>query len=151
MQLTLEEARVICAKLQQAAGLSDDALEVIKSNDSIGMTEAYVRLVAQFLGHSYANILAPIWAQFPELKPPELKQPHKQPTSDLSAASLAAINDFLQAAAAALAHAERVLKSNGSNALPYGGLPELKDSIAEIAAFRNRPRLGDMPSAGKTL
>jgi hypothetical protein len=143
MQLTTEQARTICATWLQATRLFDKSLEAIKSNENGEMTQAYIRLGGQFLGHSYTNILAPIWAQFPELEPAEVKQAPEL-IGALSEASLAAIDAFLQSATPALAHVEQVLESS---ALPYGGLPEIKDSIAQIEAFRNRPRSGDVPSA----
>ena len=148
MKLTLDEARAICAQLNEASALCDRSLQAVKANDGLGMTQVYARLVGQFLGNSYMNILAPIWAKFPELEPAEMKQPYEEPTAALSAVSIAAIDAFLRVAAPALSHAEQLLKSDEGSALPFGGLPEVKVTVEEIEEFRNHPRFRDVPTAG---
>jgi hypothetical protein len=147
MELTLDQARAICAHLSEASALCDESLQTVKSNDGIGMTQVYARLVGHFLGHSYTNILGPIWAQFPELEPEEMKQPYEDPIAALSVASLAAIDRFLSVAAPALAQAEQLLGVDAVGRLPFGGLPEVKNSIVEIEEFRNRPRFMDATTA----
>ncbi len=141
MELTLDETRAICVQLDEASALCDRSLQVLKAHEGLGIIQAYLPLVGAFLGHSYTNILAPIWRQFPELEPEEMKKPYKEPVAFLSPESKAAISAFAVVAGPALARVEAVLESEGrSFALPFGGLAEVKKSVAEIEGFLATPR-----------
>lgn len=46
------------------------------SHQNLGEVKVFGRLVANFMGRSYLNILKPIWAAHPELEPEAMKKPH---------------------------------------------------------------------------
>lgn len=105
------------------------------------MVQVYGRLVGQFLGHSYTNLLAVLWAQYPELEPEEMRQEYEEPIASLTPESQQAIRAFLEAAKPALALAQQFAAA--AKPLPYGGLPEIEGSVTEIEGFLLTPRFRD--------
>ena len=143
MKLTLEEARSLCAQLDEASALCEKSLQVVKSHEGLGMLNVYARLVGMFLGHSYTNVLAGVWKQFPELEPAAMKQPFQEPVPIMSRESQDAIDAFLRVADPALETARALLAQGQLDSLPFGGLPEVSNSVAEIREFREHPRFVD--------
>jgi len=141
MNITFESAKALVAQLEAASAQCSKSLSVVKANDGIGELQVYARLVGLFLGHSYTNVLGPIWDRFPELEPESFRQPYAERVASLSSESQAAISEFLTLAKPALTEAARVLSSEeGTAALPFGGLPEVERSVAEIEVFLLNPR-----------
>ena len=148
MNITFESAKALVAQLEAASAQCSESLSVVKANEGIGELQEYARLVGLFLGHSYTNVLGPIWDRFPELEPESFKQPYTERVASLSPESQAAISEFLALAKPALADAARVLTRDGvTTALPFGGLPEVEQSVAEIEGFLLNPRFRE-PEAG---
>ena len=46
------------------------------SNDGLGQAQVYGRLVGNFMGNAFTNILVPIWKKYPDLKPEQMNEPY---------------------------------------------------------------------------
>lgn len=77
MKITLDSARSLVAQIDAASAKCSESLSVVRANEGLGELEVYAKLVGLFLGHSYTNILAPIWDRFPELEPESFKEPYQ--------------------------------------------------------------------------
>jgi hypothetical protein len=144
MNIALESARSLVAQIEAASAKCSESLSVVRANEGLGELEVYAKLVGLFLGHSYTNILAPIWERFPELEPDSFKEPIQERTPSLTPQSRTAIAEFLSLAVPALSEARRLLaEPQGEDALPFGGLPEVEHSVAEIDEFLRNPRFRD--------
>jgi hypothetical protein len=140
-----KSAEEISRLFSKASALCNASLRTVMSNEGLGHVQVYGRLVGEFMGHSYTNILAPIWKKFPDLEPAEMKAPHVEPQPTLSRESQEALQSFLVEARSALGFA------NGTNSpdkvseedFAYGALVEVEKSIEEIALFLARPRVQD--------
>ena len=144
MNITLESARSLVAQIEAASAKCSESLSVVRANEGLGELEVYARLVGLFLGHSYTNILAPVWERFPELEPDTFRQPYQERIPSLTPQSQKAIAEFLAVATPAFAEAKRLLaEPKGELELPFGGLPEVERSVAEIEEFLHNPRFRD--------
>ena len=144
MDITREAAQEVVTLLEEASALCSESLRVVKSHEGLGQVEVYGRLVGQFLGNSYTNLLAPLWKQFPELEPPQMKKPYEEPVATLTPESQAAIAAFALSAKRALSKAAEVMEVNAANAhLPFGGIAEVESAAAAIEEFLEKPRFRD--------
>ena len=144
MSLDRTSAEEIAALIKQSSELCDASLKVVKSNEGLGQLQVFARLAGSFLGHSYANLLAPIWEQHPELEPQEMKEPYKEPVPSLTPESMVTIAAFLKQATSSLVRINHLLQSqHASLVLPFGGLPEIERSVANIEEFLAKPRFHD--------
>jgi hypothetical protein len=144
MKISVESAKALAAQLEEASARCSESLRIVRANENLGVLQVYSRLVGLFLGHSYTNILAPLWAEHPELEPESFKQPYAEPLPSLTSESQAAIETFLRSAALALARAEGLFGQEAHSAtLPFGGLAEVQQSVAEIQEFLANPRFRD--------
>lgn len=124
--------------------MCDQSLRTVKVHESLGYIHVYGRLVGHFLGHSYTNILAPLWQAYPDLEPPQMKEGYSQPVASLSAESQAAIGAFIEHVSKALPRIKELLEfQEGSMPLPFGGFPEVENSGAQIREFLAKPRFRD--------
>ena len=144
MNIPLQSAEALAAKLEEASALCSKSLRVVKLHENIGTLQVYARLAGLFLGNSYTNILAPLWHEHPELEPESMKQSYQEPIPSLSPESQAAISAFLSAAAVALGEAESTL-ALVSKQLPFGGVAEVSKTASAIAEFLQNPRFRDPP------
>ncbi len=114
------------------------------SNEGLGQVQVYGRLAGNFLGHSYTNVLAPIWKALPSIEPPEMKEPYVEPEPTLSAESRAALSAFVTEARAALSTVKKLLPTEeAAQFLEFGGLPEVEQAVADIEEFLAKPRFRD--------
>jgi len=119
-------------------------MHVIKVNENLGFIQVYGRLVGDFMGHSYTNVLAPLWKAFPDLVPAEMKVPYVEPEPILTAESQQAIRTFIDAARQAVELTKRLVPSDQrASTFKYGGLAEVEEGLAKIEEFLARPRFRD--------
>ncbi len=137
-------AQEIATLIQAACSACIESLKVVKEQEAIGPVKVYGRLVGEFLGHSYSNVLAPIWQAYPELEPQQMKEPYIEQEPELSEASRAAIQVFIEQVHAALLRSQQLLAAEQvETALPHGGLAGLADTAVDIQEFMNQPRWSD--------
>jgi hypothetical protein len=141
MTIDQPSAEEIVAALNKASALCNESLRVIKAHESLGHVSIYGRLVGEFLGHSYTNILAPIWKAYPAIMPPEMNEPYVEPDPALTAESRAALIAFVNEARSALTTVKRLLPTEESvQFLQFGGVPEVEQAVAAIEDFLANPR-----------
>jgi hypothetical protein len=136
-----KDAEKVVESFLTATTLCNVSLKVVMANDSLGQAKVFGGLVGAFLGHSYTNVLAPLWKTFPDLEPPEMKQPWTEPEPVLSPASQKALRMFLDQAHAALRMFEEVAPKDERNTMSaFGRLSEVDSAVAEIERFLALPR-----------
>jgi hypothetical protein len=134
----------IASLLQEASSLCEKSLVTVKSREALGIVKVYGRLVGDFMGQAYLNVLAPIWQAYPELMPAEMNVPWVEPAPKLDPESQAAIRIFLAHTSRALLRIIEVVESQAQPVeLPFGGLQEVRDSMAAIETFLANPRFHD--------
>jgi hypothetical protein len=139
-----KQASEIASEIQRASALCESSMHAVKTNENLGFIKVYGRLVGDFMGHSYTNVLAPIWKAFPELEPDEMKGPYVEPEPILTPESQQAIRAFVDAARQAVELTKRVVPSDQrANTFKYGGLEEVEEGLAKIEEFLARPRFRD--------
>jgi len=144
MPIDRTSAERICNLIQEASASCHDSLRVLKEHETLGAIQVYGRLVGRFLGHSYTNLLAPIWAAYPDMEPQEMKQPFVPPEATLTPESRAAIEAFLSTATAAMRETAGILAMQQPPAiLPYGGFEEVESTVSEVGDFLAKPRFRD--------
>ena len=145
MPIDRTAAAEISALLEQATALCDESLRTIKSHEALGIVQVYGRLVGRFMGHSYTNLLGPLWAEHPDFEPAAMKEEWREPEPTLSAQSQASLQAFVNQATNAMVRVRQLLASQGieGTSLPYGGLAEVDASVKAIHAFLDKPRFSD--------
>jgi hypothetical protein len=144
MSIDQKSAEAIVAAINKASSLCNESLRIVKANESMGHVQVYGRLVGNFMGHSYTNILAPIWKALPAIEPPEMKEPYVEPEPMLSVESKAALSAFVMEARTALNTVKNLLPTEeATQILEFGGLPEVEQAVADIEEFLAKPRFRD--------
>ena len=144
MEMNIDTAKEIAKLLEESSALCNESLEAVKTNEVLGIIQVYGRLVGYFLGHSYTNLLAPIWKTYPELEPPTMKAPYSEPIPELSEESKSAISAFLAQASKTLTRVKEILESQSQPvSLPFGGLKEVEKAVTDIQEFLENPRFRD--------
>ena len=139
-----KDAERLVETFVKASTLCDECLQTIKVNDSLGQAKVFLRLAGEFLGHSYTNVLAPLWKAYPDLEPPHMKEPLVQPELVLSPASQEALRAFLSQARAALRLVEGIVPPDEcEKTFAFGGLPEVESAVVAIEDFLTSPRYRD--------
>lgn len=136
-------AAAIADRIARASSLCAATLFPVKKNECLGHIRVYGRLVGNFMGHSYTDVLGPIWRKFPELEPPEMKGTFTPPEPTLSAESEQAIVEFVREAKSALEFAQSAAPPEQLAECFKDGLSELAGAIREIEAFLRHPRFRD--------
>jgi hypothetical protein len=114
------------------------------SNEGLGQVQVYGRLVGNFMGNAFTNILAPIWKKYPDLKPEQMNEPYVDPVPTLTAESQNALRAFLIEASDAMDFVKSVVEPEDSKQLfAFGGLKEVEDTITAIESFLEKPRSRD--------
>ena len=127
-------------RLSRASSLCDSSLRTVMTNESLGFAQVYGRLVGDFMGHAYTNLLAPVWKAFPELEPSGMREPHGEREPRLSPESRRALSEFLAEARDAIQYAKVSVPAHEADAFfKYGGVTELEEAVAEIERFLERP------------
>ena len=70
-----EDAEKLVESFLRASTLCDESLKVVKANDGLGQVKVFGRLAGALLGHTYTNVLAPLWKKVPDLQPAAMKEP----------------------------------------------------------------------------
>ena len=114
------------------------------SNEGLGQVQVYGRLVGNFMGNSFTNVLAPIWKKYPELEPENMKEPYVEPAPTLTPESQNTLRAFLVEARAAIDFVKSNVGPEESRQLfAFGGFAEVEDTIAAIEVFLEKPRFRD--------
>jgi hypothetical protein len=134
-------AEEISLRFCEASKQCDASLRIVMSHQSLGEVKVYGKLVANFMGQSYVNLLRPLWAENPSLKPPGMNQPYVPSESQLSPESRAALESFLSSARASIEFvAQHVPVDQQMSAFAFGGMAEVIEATDAIAAFLEKPR-----------
>jgi hypothetical protein len=114
------------------------------SNEGLGQVKVYGRLVGNFMGYAFTNVLAPLWKEYPELEPDDMKEPYVEPVPSLTPESQDALHAFLVEARAAMDCIKFSVGAEEFNRLfAFGDLVEVEDTIAAIESFLAEPRFRD--------
>jgi hypothetical protein len=133
-------ARRFCEASEQC----NKSLHVVMANQSLGQIQVYGKLVGYFMGHSYSNILRPVWTANPELEPPEMRLPYEPPKLELEPESREAMEAFLVLAQSCVEFVKQNVPEEQQKSLfAYGGMPEVVESIEAIEEFLARPRFSN--------
>jgi hypothetical protein len=144
MTLDQNTAQAIAKRLQEASKLCDSSLRTVMLNEGLGQVKVYGRLVADFMGYAFTNILAPIWKKYPELEPEEMKEPYVEPVPTLTPESKDALRTFLVEACAAVNYVKSSVGPEECKRLfRFGGVAEVEEKIRDIEAFLEKPRFRD--------
>ncbi len=137
-------AEELTLRFSEASKECDRSLRVVMTHQSLGEVKVLGKLVADFMGHSYLNILKPIWAAHPELEPIEMKAPYKPPVAELAPESREALQAFLAAARSSIELAKQHIPEDEQKSLfAYGGMDEVVKATEAIADFLANPRFRD--------
>jgi hypothetical protein len=138
-------AAEIASRITAVAQLCESSLGPVKANEGLGIVQVYGSLVADFMGHAYTNVLAPIWKAYPALEPSDMKEPYVEPTPSLTAESQAALRHFIAEARKTLEFTKTsVPETESARLFADGGLAELEASLQRIEEFLAHPRHRDV-------
>jgi|SRR6266404_4304007 len=139
-----DAAKEITKRIQEASALCESSLRTVMTQEGLGHVQVYGRLVGDFLGHSYTNLLAPIWKAFPELEPAEMRTPYVEPMPTLTAESRQALSQFVREARSALDFVRAAVPSaDAKQFFNFGGLEEVEKAVSAIEEFLADPRFRD--------
>lgn len=139
-----DAAKEITRRIQEASALCESSLRTVMTQEGLGHVQVYGRLVGDFLGHTYTNVLAPIWKTFPELEPPEMRAPYVEPKATLTPESEQALGRFIREARAALDFVLRTVPPAEAQAFfKFGGLEEVEKAVSAIEDYLAHPRIRD--------
>jgi hypothetical protein len=142
--LSKDVAEEIARRFSDASEQCNKSLRVVMTNQSLGQVHVYGKLVGKFMGHSYTNILRPIWDANPELMPPEMHEPYTPLKPELTPESREALEVFLAAAVSSIEFAKQNVPEDQQQSLfAYGGMPEVVGAVEAIADFLAVPRFSD--------
>ena len=137
-------AKEIAARIGKASTLCNASLRTVMSHEGLGHVQVYGRLVGNFMGYSYTNLLAPIWKAFPQLEPPEMRTPHVEQVPTLTPESREALTDFVREARAAIDFARTAISpGEAEKFFGFGGLAEVDDAVSAIENYLAHPRIRD--------
>jgi hypothetical protein len=144
MAIDAKHAEEIASRIARATELCSKSLDVVKRNEGLGQIQVYGRLVGDFMGHSYTNLLAPLWKAFPALEPSEMREPYVEPDATLTPESQEALRAFVMEASAALEFIRTIVPAHEATSFfSYGGMPEVEKAVVEIQEFLAHPRFKD--------
>jgi hypothetical protein len=144
MPMDRKDAEKVVEIFLKASALCNDSLRTVMANDSLGQAQVFGRLAGAYMGHSFTNVLAPLWKAFPDLEPPEMKERYVEPAPVLSAASENALRVFLAQAHAALRLVQDLIPpAECARTFSFGGLPEVEEAVVEAERFLALPRYRD--------
>ena len=142
--LSRDVAEELARRFSDASHQCSKSLRVVMANQSLGQVQVYGKLVGSFMGHSYTNILKPIWDANPDLMPQEMHEPYAPPKPELTAESRKALEAFLAAAMSSIEFAKQNIPEDQQKSLfAYGGMAEVVGAAEAIADFLAVPRFSD--------
>lgn len=137
-------AKELSIRFSAASEQCEKSLRVVMSNQSLGQVKVFGKLVGSFMGHSYLNVLKPIWTTHPALEPAEMRTPYAPPIAQLAPESREALEAFLVIARSSIEFAEQHISEEQQKALfAYGGMAEVVEATEAIAEFLANPRFRD--------
>ncbi len=137
-------AEELANRFRAASALANRSLIQVKVDASLGQVKRYGKMVGEFMGACCANLLLPIWKQFPELEPADMKSPYVPEAPTLSPESQTAIREFLHAFKEAIGFSREALtEDEARDGFPFGGVPEIELAAAKIADFLTDPQHTD--------
>jgi len=138
-------AQEIARRFSDASDQCGKSLRVVMTHQSLGQVEVYGKLVGSFMGHSYTNVLQPIWDAKPGLAPVEMQTPYVEPRAELKPESREALETFLAAARSSIEFTKQHIPEDQQKSLfAYGGMEEVVGAADAIAAFLAEPRFRDV-------
>lgn len=142
--LSSDIAKELSMRFSDALEQCEKSLRVVMSNQSLGQVKVFGKLVGSFMGHSYLNVLRPIWATHSALEPAEMQTPYAQPIAELAPESREALEGFLAIARSSIEFAKQHISEEQQKSLfAYGGLEEVVEATEAIAEFLANPRFRD--------
>jgi hypothetical protein len=149
MDMSQDLADQICKRMLEATRLCNASLRAAMTNDSLGHANAYVKLVGNFMGYAFTNILGPLWRLYPQLEPDEMKAEAKSTPEELSATTRKAMEEFLCEGRAALDYVRSKVPSNESEQLfRYGGISEVEEALVAVENYLKAPYVKRAGEAG---
>ena len=137
-------AKEIAERIGKVSSLCNASLRTVMTHEGLGHVQVYGRLVGNFMGYSYTNLLAPIWKTFPQLEPPEMRTPYAEQVPTLTPESREALTDFVREARAAIDFAQAAISpGEAEKFFGFGGLAEVNDAVSAIEDYLARPRVRD--------
>ena len=145
MPIDAKLAAEIADRIAKASSLCDSSLRAVKANETLGHVKVYGRLASDFMGHSFTNVLRPIWKAFPTLEPAEMRVPYVKPEPTLTVESQQCIAAFLREARSAIAFARAAVPAErGNDVFAPDGVAELEAAVTAIEEFLQHPRFRDV-------
>ena len=140
MSIDRSDAERLVELVLRAEALCNEALKQVGQNDGPDQVQVIARLFGEFLVQSYTNILAPIWRNFPDLEPPEIReQGYVEHYPALSTQPQESTRSFVAEAHAALKLANDVIAQDGTALFDLVGLSEVQNTLAAIEDFLASP------------
>jgi hypothetical protein len=137
-------AQEIARRFSDASAQCGKSLRVVMTHQSLGQVKVYGKLVGSFMGHSYTNVLKPIWDANPSLAPVEMQTPYVAPRAELAPESREALEAFLIVARSSIEFAKQYVPEDQQKSLfAYGGMEEVVGAADAIAAFLAEPGFSD--------
>ena len=75
--MTREEAEILSILLLQVTAKLDQSVAYVKDKDSEENFKLFRSGIAKSMGYLYADVKAPLWERFPDLKPEYLDGPYR--------------------------------------------------------------------------
>ena len=145
MPIDAKLAAEIAKRIAKASSLCDASLRAVKTNEGAGQVKVYGRLVSDFMGLSFTNVLRPLWKAFPTLEPAEMRAPYAEPEPKLTVESQQFIAAFLSEAHSAVAFARAAVPTEQPNDIfAPDAVAELEASVMAIEEFLQHPRFRDV-------
>jgi len=137
-------AEEITRRFSDASAQCGKSLRVVMTHQSLGQVKVYGKLVGDFMGHSFTNVVKPIWDANPGLEPVEMQTPYVAPRAELVPESREALETFLIVARSSIEFAKQHIPEDQQKSLfAYGGMEEVVAAADAIAAFLAEPRFRD--------
>lgn len=135
MSINREDATGIIAAFKLANDLGNESIQLVTATGLESDASEYRRLVGQFMGTSYLNLLRPAMSQFEGLDMPQfVKSNH--PTAQGPDRVKFTIDEFLLKAKFAIAtFGEVIRQAEVDSSLRPGSLREIEASVEQIDIF----------------
>jgi hypothetical protein len=137
-------AKELSLRFCEASKQCNESLRVVMSHQTLGEVKVYGKLVGDFMGHCFTNILQPLWHVRPDLTPPEMHEPYVDAKPELTPESRAALEAFLVAARSSIEFArQHIPEDEQKSFFAYGGMAEVVEAMEAIEEFLVNPRFRD--------
>lgn len=135
MSINRKDAAGIIAAFKLANDLGNESLQLVTATGLESDAAEYRRLVGEFMGNSYLNLLRPAMTQFEGLDMPQLVR-ENHPTYQGPDPVKSAIDKFLFKAKSAIAtFADVIRQAEADSSLRPGSLREIEAAVEKIDIF----------------